>query len=113
MATGFNTLTPLPTLEMHDSQASEKWKRSKRAWTNNVLATDLNSKPEQAQAATLLTVIGEEAQPKITPVLTQYCQSRKNMTFERYHFSSHSQEQGKTYNKHSTSLRNTGVGCVS
>ena len=59
MAAGY-TLPPLAILEIHDPQASEKWKKFKRAWTNYALATELNKKPEAVQVATLLTVIGED-----------------------------------------------------
>ena len=48
-------------LHCHDTQAAEKWKKFKLAWTNYSLATGLNQKPEVVQVATLLTVIGEEA----------------------------------------------------
>ena len=61
MATGNYTLPPPPPLEIHDSQAAERWKKFKRAWTSYSLATELNKKSEEVQVATLLTVIGEEA----------------------------------------------------
>ena len=51
------TLPPPAILEIHDPQASEKWKKFKRAWTNYALATELNKKPEAVQVATLLTVM--------------------------------------------------------
>ena len=97
-----NNLLPVPqSLEIHDSQAAEKWKRFKRAWSSYTLATELNDKTEKVQVATLLTVIGEEArevfatftwdtvgdESKIQQVLTKferYCQPRRNVPFERY-----------------------------
>ncbi len=90
-----NSLLPIPqSLEIHDSQAAEKWKRLKRAWSSYTLATELNEKREKVQVATLLTVIGEEAcevfatftwdtvgdESKIQQVLTKfewYCQHRR------------------------------------
>lgn len=61
MATGYIMLPPPPALEIHDPQAAEKWKKFKLAWQNYSLATELTTKPEAIQVATLLTVIGEEA----------------------------------------------------
>ena len=52
---------PVPqTLAIHDHQASEKWQKFHRAWTNYASATGLKEKDEPVQVATLLTVIGEE-----------------------------------------------------
>jgi len=59
MASNYNMLPPPPILEIHDTQAAEKWKRFKRAWTNYSLATGLSEKAESVQVATLLTVIGD------------------------------------------------------
>ncbi len=87
-----NSLLPVPqSLEIHDSQAAEKWKRLRSSYT---LATELNDKTEKVQVVTLLTVIGEEAcevfatftwdtvgdESKIQQVLTKfewYCQHRR------------------------------------
>ena len=55
-ATGY-TLPPLPVLDIHDSQAVDKFNM---AWMNYSLVTELN-KTEAVQVATLLTVIGKEA----------------------------------------------------
>ena len=90
MATGF-VLPPPPTLEMHSSNASEKWK----GWRNYLLATEL--KTAAVVVATVLTVIGEKArevystftgwtskqdEAKIHLVLEKfapYCMLRKNV----------------------------------
>ena len=121
-------LPPPQTLEIHDTQAAEKWKKFKRAWTNYALATELNTKSEAVPVATLLTVIGEEArevfstftdwvdddEAKILPVLAkfeQYCQPRKNTPFERYRFNRRSQEQGESYDQYRTALRKLGESC--
>ena len=60
MASGYALPPPAP-LEIHDSNAAEKWKRFLLAWTNYALATELNKKSGAVQVATLLTVIGEDA----------------------------------------------------
>ena len=121
-------LPPPPALEIHDTQAAEKWKRFKRAWTNYTLATGLNEKAESVQVATLLTVIGKEAREvfstfsgweregddtKIQPVLTKfehYCQPLKNIPFECYRFNRLTQE---TYNQYRTALRKIAGNCNS
>ena len=128
MAAGY-TLPHPAILEIHDPQASEIWKRFKRAWTNYALATELNKKPEAVQVATLLIVIGEEAREvfstftdwaadgddaKIEPVLgkfAQYCQPRRNIPFERYRFNLRTQEPGETYDQYRTALRKLAEGC--
>ena len=111
------SLPPPPALEIHDPQAAEKWKKFKLAWVNYALATELNTKSEPVQVATLLTVIGEEAREvfstfvwttdgdsaKIKPVLDKfatYCQPRKNIPFERYRFNRRMQEPGESYDQH-------------
>ena len=60
MARGFALLPPAP-LEIHISIASEKWKKCRLAWSNYLVATELNENSEAVQVATPLTVIGEEA----------------------------------------------------
>ena len=129
MATGNYTLPPPTALEIHDSIASEKWKKFKRAWTNYSLATELNKKSEAIQVATLLTVIGEEAREvfstftgwdneeakaKIEPVLAkfeEYYQPRKNVPFERYRFNRRMQEPGESYDQYRTALLKLAEGC--
>ena len=122
------SLPPPPALEIHDPQAAEKWKKFKLAWVNYALATELNTKSEPVQVATLLTVIGEEAREvfstfvwttdgdsaKITPVLDKfatYCQPCKNIPFERYRFNRRMQEPGESYDQYSTALRKLAEGC--
>ncbi len=103
MAAGGYLLPPPTALEIHDVQASERWRRFKAAWSNYSIATTLNTKDEPVQVATLLTVIGEEAREvystftwdaegdstRINKVLEKfqaYCEPRKNIPFERYKF---------------------------
>ena len=94
---------PAPTpLDIHDSNAAEKWKEFEQAWRNYSVAIKLHQEPETVQIATLLTVIGAEARKvfskftfgegnrdRIQPVLESfaaYCQPLKNVPFERYRF---------------------------
>ena len=60
MAVGY-ALPPPAALDIHDSQASEKWKKFKLALSNYAMATEHDKKSEAVQVATLLAVIGEEA----------------------------------------------------
>ena len=125
-----NYMLPLlPALEIHDTQAAERWKRFKRAWAHYSLATGLSEKGEAVQVATLLTVIGEEAQEvfstfsdwaaegddaKIGPVIDkfeQYCLPRKNVPFERYCFNRRTQEPGENYDQYRTALMNIAENC--
>ena len=98
-------------------------KKFKLAWTNYAKATELDKKSEAVQVATLLTVIRKEARDvvrwlqtwpeednatSIEPVLmkvSQNCQLRKNVSFERYRFNRCPQEPGDTYDQHHTTLR--------
>ena len=54
-------LPPPTPLEIHDAQASEKWKKFKASWTSYALALELDKKPQAVQVATLLTVVGKDA----------------------------------------------------
>ena len=85
------------------------------AWTNYSQATELNKKPEAVQVATLLMVIGEEAQnvfstftewsepdddkkrELVLELFAQYCQPRRNVPFERYCFNRCTKEPGETF----------------
>ena len=80
MAAGY-ALRPPPLLEIHDTQAAEKWKKFKLAWTNYSLATELNKKPEAVQVAMLLTVIGEEARD-IFSTFTEWRNADDNQKIE-------------------------------
>ena len=99
MVAGYSLPLPSP-LEIHDANASDKWKKFYRAWSNYVIATELNKKSEAVQVATLLTVIGEEAREVFTTIRWQdeahqakigkvvdkfkaYCQPWKNIPCDR------------------------------
>ena len=129
MAVSNYMLPPPQALEIHDTQAAEKWKRFKWAWANYSLATGLSEKSDTVQVATLLTVVGEEAREvfatftewdhdgddkKIGPVLDKleaYCEPRKNIPFERYRFNRRCQESGESYDQYRTTLRKLPGSC--
>ena len=103
----------IPKSEIHTPNVQEKWKRLLLAWENYALATELTKKAEGVQVATLLTVIGEEArevyatfndwendgdEKTMKPVLKkfeEYCESRKNVPFERFKFNLKCKSPGK------------------
>ena len=127
--TSGHSLPPPTPLDIHDQNAAEKWKKFNLAWNSYALATELDTKSEGVQVATLLTVIGEEARDvystftdwanegdenKIAPVLqkfAEYCQPRKNIPFERYRFNRRTQEAGESYDQYKTALRKLAEGC--
>ena len=52
---------PVPApLEIHDSNAADKWRKFLAAWENYALATEFRDKPQSVKVATLLTEIGED-----------------------------------------------------
>ena len=124
-----NALPVPPPLEIHDSNAADKWRKFLAAWENYALATELGGKPQPVQVATLLTVIGEDGREvystfrdwaqdgddrRILPVLrkfAEYCQPRKNVPFERYKFNKRTQESGESYEQYKTTLRKLSEAC--
>ena len=61
-----STLPPPPQLDIHHSNAAEKWKQFALRWKHYSLALELSKKDEDAQVGTLLTIIGPEAQEVYT-----------------------------------------------
>ena len=118
-------LPPPEPLDQHDLSSlniSENWKKFKQKYTNYEIATGINKKESATRVATLLTVIGNEAidvfntltwdadgdDTKIDKVLQkfeEYCEPRKNVSYERYKFFSRSQESGETIHQYVTVLR--------
>ena len=116
-------LPPPPPLDIHDSNAAEKWKEFEQAWKNYSIAMKLHQEPEAVQVATLLTVIGAEArtvfatftdwasdtdQNKIQPVLQKfaaYTVSHLKMCVLKDMFYSRMQESGESYDHYQTALR--------
>ena len=121
---------PVPmALDIHDVNAADKWRKFLNAWTNYALATELYTKPQPVQVATLLTVIGEDSREvystfkdwagdgdarRIKPVLQRfaaYCEPRKNVPFERYKFNKRVQEAGEQYEQYKTALLKLAETC--
>ena len=121
---------PVPmALDIHDVNAADKWRKFLNAWTNYALATELDTKPQPVQVATMLTVIGEDSREvystfkdwaadggvrRIKPVLQRfasYCEPRKNVPFERYKFNKRVQEAGEQYEQYKTALLKLAETC--
>ena len=64
-------LPPPPPLDIHDSNAAEKWKEFEQAWKNYSIAMKLHQESEAVQVATLLTVVGAEAR-KVFATFTEW-----------------------------------------
>ena len=62
-------LPPPAPLDIHDSNAAEKWKEFQQAWRNYSVAMKLHQEPKIVQIATSLTVIEE---PKLEIFLHVY-----------------------------------------
>ena len=45
-----------PPLDIHDSNAAEKWEEFEQAWKNYSIAMKLHQEPEAVQVATFLSV---------------------------------------------------------
>ena len=117
-----------PPLDIHDSNAAEKWEEFEQAWKNYSIAMKLHQEPS-VQVATLLSVVGAEVQivfavftdwasdtdqNKIQPVLQKfavYYQPLKNVPFERYKFYSRMQESGESYDHYQKALRQLVERC--
>ena len=123
-------LPPPPPLDIHDSNAAEKWKEFElKLGRIYSIAMKLHQEPEAVQVATLLSVVGAEVrkvfamftdwasdtyQNKIQPVLQKfavYYQPLKNVPFERYKFYSRMQESGESYDHYQTALRQLVERC--
>ena len=51
-----SALPPPPPLDIHDSNAAEKWKEFEQAWKNYSIAMKLHQEPKAIQVATFLSV---------------------------------------------------------
>ena len=103
------------------------WRKWKSAWINYTLATKLDKEDEARQVATLLAVIGKEANKvfrtfvwtteghdKIDVVLKQfedYCIPRQHVTYERFRLSTRDQGLAETVDQYTMELRRIASNC--
>ena len=121
-------IPPPDILELTDGSTASNWRTWVAAWKNYTLATKLDKEDEVRQVATLLAVIGKEAnkvfrtftwasagdEKKIAPVLKQfedYCIPRENTIYERFLFFTRDQRESETVDQYMTELRQIAGNC--
>ena len=121
-------IPPPDPLELTDGSAATNWRNWSAAWSNYTLATKLDKEDEERQVATLLAVIGKEANKvfrtftwadpadsqKVTLVLKQfedYCIPRQNVTYERFRFFTRDQGATESVDQYVTDLRQIAANC--
>ena len=113
-----HSLPALHSLEINDSNVTEKWSEWKEMWEHYSVASKVNKEEGDVQVAALLTAIGPEARKvfktwnlsaterkDIKGVIERfdnYCNPRKNIPFERYLFNSRQQEPGESFDRYVT-----------
>ena len=121
-------IPPPSSLQIHDVNAALLWRKWRAAWHNFELATGVEEKPEKTRIATLLAVIGEDANtvydgfewsgsPKTRTVeevlkkFEDYCTPQINIPYERHRFHSRVQLPGEDVLTWLTDLRSIGKNC--
>ena len=121
-------IPPPDILELNDGSTAANWRTWVSAWKNYSLATKLDKEEEERQVATLLAVIGKEANKvfrtftwasegdatKIAPVLKKfedYCLPRENTIYERFLFFTRDQRESNTVDQYVTELRQIAANC--
>ena len=107
---------------------AENWTKFKKEFHFYMTATESNNKPEDVKTSRLLTCIGEKARDvyymftfeaeddamKLQPVIDkfdEYLNPRKNITFLRFKFFSHSQGEGQLIDEYVTELKARSQHC--
>ncbi|XP_060080411.1 uncharacterized protein K02A2.6-like [Ylistrum balloti] len=120
-------LKPPEGLKM-DGNLSENWRKWYQRFQLYLTASGIDKKDEKIQTATFLHVIGTDAlevfntfkfdnegdQEKMEPVtdkFQQYCNPRKNVTFERHVFFTRNQQAVETIDQYVTELRTRATTC--
>ena len=115
-------IPPPDILEFNDGFLASNWRTWVAAWKNYTLATKLDKEEEARQVATLLAVIGKEAN-KVFHMFTfsspddakkmeltlrkfkEYCIPRENTIRERFLFFTQDQRESETIDQYLTELR--------
>ena len=120
-------LSPPEVLNL-DGNVAENWRRWKQCFEIFSLASGLSEKDAGVQAATFLHVAGPEALEvyntfswaangdknkvdKIMEKFDQYCNPRKNVTWERHKFNTRNQQPGETIDQYVTDLKTKAQTC--
>ena len=121
-------IPPPDILELNDGSLASKWRIWVAAWKNYTLSTKLDKEEKARQVATLLVVIGKEANKvfrvftfsslddakKIEPVLRkfeEYCIHRGNTIYERFLFFTRDQSESETIGQYLTEIRQIAANC--
>ena len=121
-------IPPPEILELNDGSIASNWRTWVAVWKNYTLATKLDKEDEARQVATLLAVIGKEANKvfhtftfssadeakKIELVLRkfeEYCIPRENTIYERFLFFTRDQHESETIDQYLTELRQIAANC--
>ena len=121
-------IPPPDILELNDGSTACNWRTWVSAWNNYRLATKLDKEEEARQVATLLAVIGKEANKvfrtftwalpddakKISAVVSkfeEYCIPRENTIYERFLFFTREQRESETVDQYLTELRQIAANC--
>ena len=120
-------LSPPEALNL-DGNIAENWRRWKQRFEIFSLASGLSEKDVGIQAAAFLHVAGPEALEvyntfslstaddknkvdKIMEKFDQYCNPRKNVTWERHKFNTRNQQPGETIDQYVTDLKTKAQTC--
>ena len=120
-------LSPPEALNL-DGNIAENWRRWKQRFEIFSLASGLSEKDAGIQAAAFLHVAGSEALEvyntfswptaddknkvdKIMEKFDQYCNPRKNVTWERHKFNTRNQQPGETIDQYVTDLKTKAQTC--
>ena len=113
---------------MSSGNVSANWKKFRQKYTNYEIATGVSEKESSTRVATLLTVIGNDAMDvyntllwdaegddnKINKVLTkfeEFCEPKKNVSYERYVFFARAQDSGESIDQYVTVLKRLCESC--
>ena len=121
-------IPPPDVLELNDGSTASNWRIWVSAWENYTLATKLDKEEEARQVATLLAVIGKEAN-KVLRTFTwsspddakqiavdftqfeEYCIPRENTIYERFLFFTRDQRESESVDQYLTELRQIAENC--
>ena len=115
-------LPPPKSLKLNSGNISTNWKKFKQRYLDYEIATGINEKNNATRVETFLTVDGNEAldvydtliwdnegdDKKIDNVLEEfeeYCEPKKNVSYERYVSFSRAQESNKNIDQYVTTLK--------
>ncbi|KAF6036946.1 hypothetical protein EB796_004746 [Bugula neritina] len=114
----------LANSSQNPSDASRNWLAWLKQFDFYMLSTEKNSKPEEVQVATLLTILGaqghelfrtfglsEEKIAEVKGAFSKYFAPKIKEEFERYKFYSRVKQTGEPFDKFLSSLRNLVATC--